>query len=43
LRTKADRSFAVVYVHTNENDLKKAAETLAGTVSKFLPTTVSTN
>ena len=32
-----------VYVHTNDDDLKKAAEALAGTVSKFLPTNVPTN
>ena len=32
-----------VYVHTNDDDLKKAAEALAGTVQKFLPTTVPTN
>ena len=27
-----------VYVHTNEDDLKRAAEALAGMVQKFLPT-----
>src|SRR5436853_7888750 len=32
-----------VYVHTNEDDLKKAAEALAGTVQKFLPTNLPTN
>jgi integrase len=32
-----------VYVHTNEDDLRRAAETLAGTVQKFLPTNLPTN
>jgi integrase len=32
-----------VYVLTNEDDLKRAAEALAGTVQKFLPTNLPTN
>src|SRR5947209_9078119 len=32
-----------VYVHTNEDDLKRAAEALAGTVQKFLPTNLPSN
>lgn len=31
------------YVHTNEDDLKRAAEALAGMVQKFLPTNLPTN
>jgi hypothetical protein len=32
-----------VHVHTNEDDLKRAAEALAETVQKFLPTNLPTD